>query len=152
MAGSFSSQVLQFNAEAKENASLILRTAVDGLHKEIVRTKSSGGNLPFDTGNLGRSVEVSTVAFPEVDQEEREYSAPDVSFVLNGVEYGDPVYIGVRAVYGPRMNYGFVGDDSFVKKDGTVGRNYNVAGNYFVENAAAKWQIFVKEAEAQFGI
>lgn len=143
MAG-FSDQVLKFNAEAKENASLILRTAVDGLHKEIARPKSSGGNLPFDTGNLGRSIEVSTVAFPEVDQEEREYSAPDVSFVLNGVEYGDPVYIGVRAVYGPVANWGFVGQDS-------LGRNVNRTGDFFIEKAGAKWPSLVKEAEAQFG-
>lgn len=142
--GTFSDQVLQFNADAKENASLILRTAVDGLHKEIVRTKASGGNLPFDTGNLGRSVEVSTVTFPEVDQDEREYSAPDVSFTLNGIEYGDPVYIGVRASYGPRMNYGFVGQDS-------LGRNYNQAGNYFVERGGSMWPQLVKEAEAKFG-
>ena len=142
--GSFAKQVLQFNAEAKENASLILRTAVDSLHKEIARPKSSGGNLPFDTGNLGRSIEVSTVAFPEVDQEEREYTAPDVSFMLNGVKYGDPVYIGVRAIYGPRMNWGFVGQDS-------LGRNYNQAGNYFVERGGAMWPSLVKEAEAQYG-
>lgn len=141
---SFSQQVLQFNAEAKENASIILRTAVDGLHKEISRPKSQGGNLPFDTGNLGRSIEVSTAAFPEVDHEEREYSAPDVSFTLNGVEYGNPVYIGVRAVYGPRMNYGFVGQDS-------LGRNYNQAGNYFVERGGEMWPSLVKEAEAKYG-
>lgn len=143
MAG-FSDQVLKFNAEANENASLILRTAVDGLHKEIARPKSSGGNLPFDTGNLGRSIEVSTTSFPEVDQEEREYTAPDVSFVLNGVEYGDPVYIGVRAVYGPRMNWGFVGEDS-------LGRNYNQSGNFFVERGGNMWPSLVAESEAQFG-
>lgn len=143
MAG-FSDQVLKFNAEAKENSSLILRMAVDSLHKEIVRTKASGGNLPHDTGNLGRSAEISTVSFPEVDQEEREYSAPDVSFVLNGVEYGDPVYIGIRSVYGPRMNYGFVGQDK-------LGRNYNQAGNYFVERGGDMWPSLVKEAEAKFG-
>lgn len=143
MAG-FSDQVLKFNAEAKENASLILRTAVDGLHKEIARPKSSGGNLPFDTGNLGRSIEVSTTSFPEVDQEEREYTAPDVSFVLNGVEYGDPVYIGVRAVYGPVANWGFVGQDS-------LGRNVNRTGDFFVEKAGAKWPTLVKEAEAMHG-
>jgi hypothetical protein len=142
--GSFSDQVLKFNAEAKENSSLILRTAVDSLHKEIARPKSVGGNLPFDTGNLGRSIEVSTVAFPDVDQTEIEYGAQDVSFTINGVEFGDPVYIGVRAVYGPRMNYGFVGQDS-------LGRNYNQSGNYFVERGGQMWPSLVKEAEAQYG-
>lgn len=142
--GTFSDQVLRFNAEAKENASLILRTAVDSLHKEISRPKSQGGNLPFDTGNLGRSVEVSTVAFPAVDQAHVEYTAPDVSFMINGIDYGEPVYIGVRAVYGPRMNYGFVGEDS-------LGRYYNQAGNYFVERGGNMWPSLVKEAEALHG-
>jgi hypothetical protein len=142
--GSFSSQVLKFNAEAKENSSLILRTAVDSLHKEIARPKSVGGNLPFDTGNLGRSIEVSTVAFPAVDQTEVEYTSQDVSFTINSVEYGKPVYIGVRAVYGPRMNWGFVGQDS-------LGRNYNQSGNYFVERGGQMWPSLVKEAEAQYG-
>lgn len=142
--GTFSDQVLKFNTEAKENSSLILRTAVDSLHKEIARPKSQGGNLPFDTGNLGRSVEVSTVAFPEVDQTEIEYTPQDVSFMINGVEYGEPVYIGVRAVYGPRMNYGFVGEDN-------LGRNYNQAGNYFVERGGQMWPSLVKEAEVMFG-
>lgn len=142
--GSFSSQVLKFNAEAKEDSSLILRTAVDSLHKEIARPKSVGGNLPFDTGNLGRSIEVSTVAFPAVDQTEVEYTSQDVSFTINSVEYGKPVYIGVRAVYGPRMNWGFVGQDS-------LGRNYNQAGNHFVERGGSMWPSLVKEAEAQYG-
>lgn len=142
--GSFSKQVLQFNAEAKENASLILRDAVAGLHREIARTKASGGNLPHKDGHLGRSIEVSTVSFPEVDTELREYTVPDVSFMLNGVEYGKPVYLGVRAIYGPRQNYGFVGQDS-------LGRNYNQAGHYFVERGGAMWSSLVKEAEAQFG-
>jgi hypothetical protein len=141
---SFSSQVLEFNTEAKENTALILRDAVAKLHKEIARPKSSGGSLPFDTGNLGRSIEVSTVAFPEVDRELREYTAPDVSFMINSIDYGDPVYIGVRAVYGPRMNYGFVGEDS-------LGRNYNQAGNYFVERGGNMWPGLVREAEALHG-
>jgi len=128
--GSFSNQVLKFNAEAKENSSLILRTAVDSLHKEIARPKSVGGNLPYDTGNLGRSAKVDTVSFPEVDAVNREYTLQDISFTINGIEYGKPVYIGFQAPYAPRQNYGFVGQDS-------LGRNYNQAGNYFVERGVA---------------
>lgn len=142
--GSFKADVLRFNAEAKENASLILRGAVDSLHKEIAITKLEGGALPYDTGNLGRSIEVSTTEFPTVDSELLEYTAQDTTFALSGVEYGDPVYIGVRAVYGPRMNYGFVGEDS-------LGRSYNQAGNYFVERGGNMWQQIVTEEEAKYG-
>lgn len=157
MAG-LSDTVKQFTIEAGENAALIFRTAADRLHKEVIRPKGSqsrdaigpaidqGGNLPHDTGNLGRSLAVSTTAFPEVDAGLASYpdsSAAD-SFTISGADLGDTLYMGFQAVYAPRMNYGFVGEDS-------LGRKYNQTGHYFVENAAAKWQLFVKEAEAQFG-
>jgi hypothetical protein len=57
---------------------------------------------------------------------------------------GKPVYLGVQAIYAPRQNYGFVGTDS-------LGRTYNQSGAFFVEGAGAKWEQFVKEAEAEFG-
>lgn len=156
--GSFSATVKNFTIEAEENASLIFRTAADSLYKEVIKPKGSqnrdaigpaldeGGNLPHDTGNLGRSLAVSTTEFPEVDAGLASYSdqSGSDSFVISNVEPGDTLYMGFQAVYAPRMNYGFVGTDS-------KGRKYNQTGHYFVENAAAKWQLFVDEAEAKFG-
>lgn len=144
MAGSFEASVKQFTIEAKENTNLIFRTAADSLAKEVIRPTRSGGNLPFDTGNLGRSLAASTSVFPGVDTENRDYGESNVEFTIAGVEAGDTLYLGFQAVYAARQNYGFVGQDS-------LGRNYNQSGHYFVERAGDMWQLFVSEAEAQFG-
>jgi hypothetical protein len=156
--GSFEASVKQFTIEAKENASLIFRTAADKLHKDVITPKGSqnrdaigpaidqGGNLPHDTGNLGRSLAVSTTDFPEVDAGLASYSdmSSTDSFTISGLDFGDTLYMGFQAVYAPRMNYGFVGTDS-------LGRQYNQSGHFFVELSAAKWQQFVSEAELQYG-
>lgn len=154
--GTFSATVKQFTVDAKENTTLIFRTAADKLAKEVVRPisgggrdsigpRSGGGFLPHDTGNLGRSLSFSTASMPKIDQGTASYlSNANASFVISNVEAGDTLYMGFQAAYAARMNYGFVGDDS-------LGRTYSQSGHYFVENAGAKWQQFVSEAEAQFG-
>lgn len=141
--GSFKKSVNEFSVEAKENASLIFRTAISNLHEEVIRPKSSGGNLPHDTGNLGRSVTLSANHI-DIDTESKDYIAQDVGAAVASVEYGDTMYLGFQAAYAPRMNYGFVGTDS-------LGRKYNQIGNYFLENGEALWPTIVKEAEAKFG-
>lgn len=142
--GSFSATVKQFTIDAKENTTLIFRTAADKLAKEVVRTKSNGGFLPHDTGNLGRSFAASTTDMPKINPAEAQYGSINTEFVIAGVEAGDTLYMGFQAAYAPRMNYGFVGTDS-------LGRTYNQTGNYFVENAGSKWQQFVSEAETLYG-
>lgn len=142
--GSFSATVKQFTIDAEENTTLIFRDAAYKLSREVVRTKSSGGFLPHDVGNLGRSFSASTTDMPKVDKNAMDYGPSNVEFVIAGVEAGDTLYMGFQAAYAPRMNYGFVGTDS-------LGRTYNQTGNYFVENAGAKWQQFVTEAETLHG-
>lgn len=142
--GTFSATVKQFTIDAKENTSLIFREAADKLAKEVIRTKSNGGFLPHDTGNLGRSFAASTTDMPQINQAEAEYGAVNTEFVIAGVDAGDTLYMGFQAAYAARANYGFIGTDS-------LGRTYNQTGNYFVENAAFKWQQFVSEAEVLYG-
>ena len=140
---SFAAQVLKFTDDAKENAGMIFAGAVNKLEREIKLNRKTGGGLtPADTGNLIRSIVLSTTAMPKVDTELKEY--PSVEFTILPSHIGNPVYLGVQAVYGVRQNYGFVGTDS-------LGRTYNQAGAFFVEGAGAKWEQFVKEAEREFG-
>jgi hypothetical protein len=140
---SFSAQVLKFTTDAKENAGLIFAGAVSKLEKEIKRNrKTEGGLTPSDTANMIRSIMLSTTAMPKVDTVLKEYTA--VEFTVLPSHMGKPVYLGVQAIYAPRQNYGFVGTDS-------LGRTYNQSGAFFVEGAGAKWEQFVKEAEAEFG-
>ena len=142
--GSFSATVKQFTVDAKENTTLIFRDAAYKLSKEVIRTKASGGFLPHRDGNLGRSFSGSTTEMPQVDRVAVDYAQSNVEFVIAGVEAGETLYLGFQAAYAPRQNYGFVGTDS-------LGRTYNQTGNYFVENAGAKWQQFVTEAETLYG-
>ena len=139
----FSAQVKSFTTEAKENTGIIFSTSIKKLETEMKRNRKTGGGLtPTDTGNLIRSILVSTTAMPKVDTGAKEYAT--VEFIVSPSHAGKPVWIGVQAAYGPRQNYGFVGTDS-------LGRTYNQAGAYFVEGAGSKWVQFVKEAEAEIG-
>ena len=140
--GLFSAQVSEFTEQTKKDIPLIFNSAISKLEFEMKRNRKTGGGLtPADTGNLIRSIKVSDKAMPKVDTVEKKYR--DTTFTLGPNSMSKPVYIGVKAVYGPRMNYGFVGADK-------LGRNYNMTGAYFVEGAASKWKQFVKEAEAEF--
>lgn len=153
---SFSATVKQFTDGAKENTSLIFRTAADKLAKEVIKPKSGssrdaigprsgGGFLPHDTSNLGRSLSASTTAMPQVDSGTASYlNNANVEFTIMNADAGDTLYIGFQAAYAARQNYGFVGQDS-------LGRTYNQSGHFFVENAGAKWPQFVAESEALFG-
>lgn len=143
--GKFSDTVKQFTVDAGKNTDVILRASVHELYKEVINPKIHGGNLPHDTGNLGRSVAVSKTAMPRVDSEEKEYSAGNNEGVISSAETGDTIYIGIQAVYGPRVNFGFTGADS-------LGRAYNQAGAHFLEKTEAKWPQFVKAAKARLKV
>lgn len=138
----FSDTVKQFTVDAGKNTDVVLRASVHVLYKEVINPKIHGGNLPHDTGNLGRSVAVSRTAMPRVDSEEKEYSAGNNEGVINSAEAGDTIYIGFQASYSLRQNYGFTGADS-------LGRVYKQAGAQFIEKAEAKWPQIVKSQEAR---
>lgn len=154
--GSFSATVKKFTIDAEKNTTLIFRDAAYKLAKEVITPRAgggrndigpsaSGGFLPSDTGNLGRSFSVSTTSMPKIDAGSASYLGnAEVSFSISNAKAGDTLYMGFQAAYAPRQNYGFVGTDS-------LGRTYNQTGNYFVENAGAKWQQFVTEAETLYG-
>lgn len=140
--GKFSDTVKQFTVDAGKNTDVVLRASVHELYKEVINPKLHGGNLPHDTGNLGRSVSVSKIAMPRVDTEEKKYSAGNNEGVINSVDAGDTIYIGFQANYAARQNFGFTGTDS-------LGRVYNQSGAHFIEKAEAKWPQIVKTQEAR---
>ena len=142
--GKFKSAVHQFTLDAKNDTSLVFRSAADKLVKEVIKPKSSGGFLPHETGNLGRSLSASTTEMPQLDKNEADYTASNSSFVISGLDAGDTLFLGFQASYAARQNFGFVGDDK-------LGRTYNQAGNLFVENAGEKWPSLVAQAERELG-
>ena len=138
---SFKAQVLNFTTKTERDTGLVFASAVDKLVKEVKKNRKTGGGLtPADTGNMIRSIKTSTTSMPQVDKELKEYAETTFSIGPNAV--GKPVYIGVQAAYGPRMNYGFVGTDA-------LGRYYNQTGAFFIEGAGDKWPQFVKQSERE---
>lgn len=132
---SFGAQVKNFTTEAKENTGKIFVRAIYKLESGIKK------NIRKDTNNMGRSVVTSNVAMPQVDTVLID-DYPEVSFSIFPSDMGNPVYIGVQAIYAPRWEYGFVGPDE-------LGRYYNQTGDYTIHKEGAKWQQFVTQAEAE---
>ena len=129
-------------SEAKRNMNLIAISSIDKLERQLKTSSKNGGFTQADTGNMIRSIRKSVTSMPQVDTGEKEYT--DVQFFLSPDKLGGHVYIGVQAVYGPRMNYGFTGEDS-------LGRNYNYTGSFFVEKAGAMWDKFKAESAKEIG-
>lgn len=120
-----------------ERIEAVRNTAIDKLADEMARTRGQGGRVPFDTGNLARSIQASTSAMPTTAA--GPFAGSNVGAVTATLQPDQAIWIGYQAAYARRMNYGFVGADS-------LGRVYNQAGNYFVEGAILQWRSFVAES------
>lgn len=134
---SFSSQVGAWASESEERLAAVRRRAVSLLGEEMSRTRPQGGAVPFDTGNLARSLMASTVSMPMTSATPSHGGS--VGAVAATLELSDPVWLGYQAIYARRVNYGLIGADS-------MGRVYNQSGAHFVEAAVARWGEIVEQA------
>jgi hypothetical protein len=121
----------------KRNIDAIHKRSIELLADEMARTKGQGGRVPFDTGNLARSLLASTQAMPKTS--EALSTGSNVGAVVATMRVDQPVWLGYQAVYARRTNFGFVGADS-------KGRVFNQPGNHFVEGAIAQWPQIVQNA------
>lgn len=135
---SFSKMIGDWAAATEERLSAVHRRSVVLLAEEMVTTKGQGGRLPFDTGNLARSLLASRHGMPSV-VDSTSFVGSNVGIVAAGLLPYQEVWIGFQAAYAKRRNYGFVGADS-------LGRVYNESGDHFVEGAIAKWPQIVAQA------
>lgn len=133
---SFGSIVSDWCRETPQRMTAVRNTAIDRLADEMVRTKGQGGRLPFEHGNLARSIQASTQSMPMTAP--GPFSGSNVGAVTATLRIDQPIWLGYQARYARRMNYGFVGADS-------MGRVYNQAGNYFVEGAILQWPGIVRQ-------
>lgn len=137
---SFADQVDSWTRETESRMTAVWRASVGTLASEMVRTKANGGSLPHLTGNLMRSLLMSTTRMPSVLPSGFRFNVPqDPGALAATLRLGDTVFLGYQAAYARRMNYGFVGEDS-------LGRSYNQAGNHFLERAIALWPAIVAGA------
>lgn len=136
---SFGDDIKKWTLETEDLFDAIHKRSIEMLAEEMIRSKSNGGKLPVDSGNLQRSQLASTSGMPNVGDPDQEFSGSNVGAVIATMEANQPLWIGYQAVYARRMNYGFVGADS-------LGRVYNQEGNYFIEGAIAEWPKLVEAA------
>ena len=131
--------------DCKRAQTSIFRSSAQKLGNDVTKTVNEGGLLPIKTGNLRSSFKSSTASMVLIDRTNQEYGTEDWTLGILGADAGDTLYLGFRAVYAARQNYGLVGQDS-------LGRSLNQSGKYFVEASAARWQQFVKEAEREHAV
>lgn len=138
MTKSFAAAVGKWASQSEERLRATRNRAIEMLGEDMRTTRGQGGRMPFDVGNLARSLLASTSSMPK--QSEGPFPAGiDLGLVTSNLPLNVPIWLGFQAVYARRQNYGFVGDDS-------LGRTYNQQGAYFIEGAIAKWAQFVEAA------
>lgn len=119
----------------------MFKRAVELLADELSKGVQNGGRLPWDTGNMARSLEAAINGSVNVSTSDPPPGG-DVGAKVAMLSIGDAITLGYQAIYARRQNYGFVGQDS-------LGRNYNQQGAHFVEHAASLWPQMVRQAEAE---
>lgn len=139
---SFAATISEWGQAELERAEAIYQTAAQTVANEVRNPLAEGGRMPVKTGNLRRSLMASTSEMPSIKPEQTSFSDSGIEMVIAGAELGGAVYLGFQAAYAPRMNYGFVGEDS-------LGRVYNQAGFGFVDAVAQRWPQIVAEAETK---
>ncbi len=110
----------------KEHVQNALPRFVVAMADLMAKPLPSGGRTPYLTGNLSRSVTVSATSPLSRGGQDLRYTRQDYNSAVTAVAATGQAWIGYRAVYAHRVNYGFVGADS-------LGRVYNQSGQGFFE-------------------
>lgn len=124
--------------DQQDNLLRVFQRALVLLGRELIRTRDDGGALPKVTGNLARSL-LAQIGQRVTVSDATDFAGTDVGVIAVQAMLGDEVFFGYQAAYAKRQNYGFVGADS-------LGRQYNQAGNNFVERAINMWPQIVDQA------
>lgn len=140
MAESFAAAVGKWASQSEARITAVRNRAIELLAEDMSNTIPNGGRVPFQTGNLARSILASTQGMPKTS--DAQFSGSNVGLVTATLAAGQPLWLGYQAAYAKRTNFGFVGAD-------VLGRVYNQAGSYFVEGAIAMWPDIVKRAVAE---
>lgn len=137
MAKSFADAVGAWAAKSEARLQATRNRAIVLLGEEMAKTNKEGGRVPFDTGNLARSLVASSEAMPKTS--EAKAAGSNVGLVAALLPLNKAIWLGYTAIYARRMNYGYVGAD-------VLGRVYSQQGAYFVEGAIAEWPRIVAQA------
>ncbi|WP_313237890.1 hypothetical protein [Delftia acidovorans] len=136
MAG-FAEMIGKWAAETEARTQAVYRRSVELLAEEMAKTKPQGGRVPFESGNLARSLVASTQGMPKTSTTPT--AGATVGVVIATLKLNQPIWLGYQAIYARRQNYGFVGAD-------VLGRVFNQAGSHFLEGAIDAWPQIVAQA------
>lgn len=117
----------------------VIRSSIQEVCEIAQTPKAQGGNMPVDTGTLRNSFMSSLTGSTFLTGPE------SFVLILGQMKIGDSVEFGwggLASDYALRQNYGFVGEDS-------LGREYNQAGNLFLERALAQFPAIVARQTAR---
>lgn len=137
MAKSFSQSVGDWARQSEQRIDAVYGRSVELLGEEMSRTRPEGGLVPFQTGNLSKSLLASTSAMPPTS--DGPFTGSNVGLVAATLKATQAVWLGYQARYARRRNNGMVGSDS-------MGRTVNETGDHFVEGAIAEWPRIVKQS------
>jgi hypothetical protein len=130
VAGNFAGAIKGWADKTEASQTDILHQALRLLVEEVTRPKSAGGHMPYVTGNLAKSVAVSTLGPVTMEFWTKKFrnSADSVNNSIAGVEVGTTAFIGFRAPYTHKAE----------------------AENGFIRLAAQRWpQIFDEAVKAK---
>ncbi len=135
--GAFADQLTEWGKQTEARMEAIYRRSVKLLADEMATTKPQGGRVPFESGNLARSLVASTQGMPKTSTTPT--AGATVGVVIATLKLNQPIWLGYQAIYARRQNYGFVGAD-------VLGRVFNQAGSHFLEGAIDAWPQIVAQA------
>lgn len=134
---SFAAAIGKWASATEKRIEAVHKKSLEKLAMEMTRTRAEGGAVPFDTGNLYRSLTASASAMPTTSNQPS--TGSNATAVIATLKPNQQLFLGYTAAYARRRNYGFVGADS-------LGRVYSEEGAYFVERAINMWPQIVKDA------
>lgn len=137
MAESFAQSVGRWASQSEARITSVRNRAIELLAEDMSNTIPNGGRVPFQTGNLARSILASTQGMPKTS--DAQFSGSNVGLVTATLAADQPIWIGYQAAYARRLEAGFVGADA-------LGRVYNQQGYHFVSGAIADWKNIVARA------
>jgi hypothetical protein len=133
----FAEMIGKWASETEARTQAVYRRSVELLAEEMAKTKPQGGRVPFESGNLARSLVASTQGMPKTSTTPT--AGATVGVVIATLKLDQPIWLGYQAIYARRQNYGFVGADK-------LGRVFNQAGSHFLEGAIDAWPQIVAQA------
>lgn len=105
---SFSSTVAGWAKMAEGRNTAVFQEAGVRLAAAIRQSRQEGGHLPYERGNLQRSLAASTIGPPAVLWRQKEFggSLERIAEVIRGASIGQTIWLGFQAPYAVKVEQG----------------------------------------------